>query len=150
MHSLEAQWLMQTIIPLVLCPELESLEMLCTKPWCSHPAWLSDVLTSRSFHAGYKTFTCPPAASGSHCGWCSQQAASGWYSPSAILGGNCREQRRKGGEEPAGDAEVTREHVRAARRAHGGGRRAAATARPPRTSQVRLPACPWLPWRYRH
>lgn len=57
-------------------------------------------------------------------------------------GGNCREQRKKGRERPAGDAESTQEHVLAASRAHGGGRRAAATARPPRTSQVRFLASP--------
>lgn len=79
----------------------------------------TDMLTRSSFHGGYKMFTCPPAGSGAHCGWGRQQAASGWYSPSAILGSNYREQRRKGGEGPAGDAEGTRDHVRAGSRARG-------------------------------
>lgn len=51
MHSLEAQWLGQTIISLVPCPELDSQEMLCAKPQQGH--------LRGSFHPGYKIFTCP-------------------------------------------------------------------------------------------
>lgn len=127
-----------------------SQAMLCAKPWgrggggCGVTLrGLTDLLTRGSFHSGYKMSTCPPAGArelivdgpANRLPWAGTAPARFW-------GGNCREQRKKGREGPAGDAEATREHVLAASRAHGGGRRAAATARPPRTSQVRLPACP--------
>lgn len=117
-------------------------DALCQIP--SRVTWAHSLICSQGalFTQDMKCLPAP-AVSGAHCGWYRQQAALGWYSSSAMLGGNRREQRREGGEGPAGDAEAPREHVpAAASRAHGGGSRAAATARPPRTSQVRLPACP--------
>lgn len=78
MHSLEAQWLGQTITSLEPVPSWTPGRCSVPSPGGVTLRGLTDLLTRGSFHPGYKMFTCPPAGWGAHCGCYRQQTALGW------------------------------------------------------------------------